>query len=128
MNFEQVNAEQAMVIEFHRAFNCQVGSRPALLSFEEHELRWELIREELQELERAAAEGDLLKVADGIGDILYVAYGYATACGIDMTPVFAEIHRANMAKLGGGIREDGKVLKPTGWTGPDIARVLAEQA
>lgn len=62
-----------------------------------------------------------------IGDCLHTLY----ICGVDAMPVFAEVHLANMRKLGpDGLpikREDGKVLKPEGWTPPDIQRVLDEQ-
>jgi predicted HAD superfamily Cof-like phosphohydrolase len=58
-------------------------------------------------------------------DLLCVVYGTAAEFGIDLAPFWQEVHRTNMAKAGGPIREDGKRLKPSGWRPPDIAGVLA---
>ncbi len=72
---------------------------------------------------------DLEGIADGCADINVVSNGTAIACGIDMEPIQAEVDRANLAKFGPGssLRSDGKVLKPPGWTPPDIAGKLREQ-
>ena len=48
-------------------------------------------------------------------------------CGIDLAGFFTEVHRANMAKLGGGMTSDGKAQKPVGWNKPDLEGVLAAQ-
>lgn len=79
-------------------------------------------------LYQRAADPSLVEVADGIADAIYVLLGTAIEAGVDMDPVFDEVHRSNMAKAGGPRRADGKVLKPAGWTPPDIAGVLARQA
>ena len=47
-----------------------------------------------------------------MADLLYVVYGTAVSYGIDMDPVFREVHRSNMSKVGGYKREDGKWVKP----------------
>jgi len=65
---------------------------------------------------------------DGLGDMDYVVEGTRLEFGVDGKPVAAEIHRANMAKANGPVREDGKRLKPEGWTPPDIEGELAKQA
>jgi predicted HAD superfamily Cof-like phosphohydrolase len=57
--------------------------------------------------------------------MLYVLYGTAVSFGIDVRPVFAEVHRSNMAKVGGGKRADGKVTKPAGWKPPRVTELLA---
>lgn len=112
------------VLEFHRAFDVLVGRAPASPDSGVVDLRLKLIREELAELEAAMAEGDLIGIADGLADLLYVVYGTAVSYGIDIRPIFDEVHRSNMAKVGGTKREDGKVLKPDGWTAPNLAPIL----
>ena len=114
-----------MVLEFHHRFGVSVGRRPGLPSAEVVELRRRLISEEVAELEEALAAGDVVEVADALADILYVVYGAAAAFGIDIRPIFAEVHRSNMAKVGGPTRADGKVLKPAGWLAPRVVELLA---
>jgi len=60
-------------------------------------------------------------------DLLYVTYGAILACGVDADAVFVEVHRANMQKLDGPRRADGKLLKPPNWQPADVAGVIAEQ-
>ena len=64
--------------------------------------------------------GDLALIADGVADTVYVAVGTAVALGIDMTPIWRIVQRANMAKFGPGgyRREDGKWMKPADWKDP----------
>ena len=92
------------------------------------ELRAELIREEAQETVDAILRGDLVGALDGLCDLLAVTYGTAAEFGVDLAPFWDEVHRSNMAKAGGPVRDDGKALKPVGWTAPDIAGVLAVEA
>lgn len=112
------------VLEFHRAFDVLVGRAPASPDAGVVDLRLKLIKEELAELEAAMAAGDLIGIADGLADLLYVVYGTAVSYGIDIRPIFDEVHRSNMAKVGGAKREDGKVLKPDGWAAPNLAPIL----
>ena len=118
-----------MVLEFHRAAGAYVSDEPTLdVPAEVRDLRLRLISEELDELRAALESDDLPGAADALADLLYVVHGAALAFGIPIDEVFAEVHRANLGKLGssaGAIeREDGKVLKPDGWKPPDIERVL----
>jgi predicted HAD superfamily Cof-like phosphohydrolase len=118
-----------MVRQFHRAAGVYTSEEPSLdVPTEVRELRLRLISEELEELRAALDADDLAAVADAIADLLYVAYGAALAFGIPIDEVFAEVHRANLAKLesigGPHERDDGKVLKPDGWMPPDIEGVL----
>ena len=83
-----------------------------------------MIEEELTELHDALRIGDAIGTADAIGDLLYVVYGAALAYGIDMEPIFTEIHRSNMTKVGGKVRGDGKVLKPQGYSPPNLKPIL----
>lgn len=75
-----------------------------------------------------ATKLDHIKAADALADIIYVCIGAANEMGIDLAAVWDEVHRSNMAKIGpdGEVkrRADGKVIKPEGWTPPDIARAL----
>lgn len=73
---------------------------------------------------RRRGEGEqahaLAEVADGLADLIYVACGAALELGIPLGAVWAEVHAANLRKAGGPRRQDGKVLKPNGWTPPDV--------
>lgn len=86
-----------------------------------------LIAEEIDELSDAIIDGDLSAAADAIADLIYVLASFAIDLGINLDEVWASVQAANIAKAGGPIRADGKVLKPEGWTPPDVAGVLACQ-
>ena len=115
------------VKDFHIAFGQRVGDKPELPDTKERTLRMKLLAEEMYEYTVAENENDLVEVADALADIIYIACGTAVAYGIPLDKVFAEVHRSNMAKLVDGkplYREDGKVMKPEGWTPPDVEGVL----
>ena len=115
------------VKDFHIAFGQRVGEKPSFPNTSERTLRMKLITEEFNELCDAEENNDLTEVADALADIIYIACGTAVSYGIPLDKVFAEVHRSNMAKLVDGkpiYREDGKVMKPEGWTPPDIEGVL----
>ena len=118
------NPMQRQVEAFHRELEHPIGETVAI---RRPELRAELIREEAQETVEAILRGDLIEAVDGLCDLLYVVFGAAVEFGIDLAPVFDEVHRSNMAKKGGVTRADGKTLKPPGWTRPDIAGEIAKQ-
>ncbi len=90
-------------------------------------LRLDLMVEEFTEMLTAIDNRNLEEFADALGDLEYVLNGFAIACGIDLRRVNAAIQAANMAKVGGPMREDGKVLKPEGWKSPDIELLLLTQ-
>jgi predicted HAD superfamily Cof-like phosphohydrolase len=103
-----------MVRTFHRAAGGHVAEEPTLdVPAEVRDLRLRLISEELDELRAALECDDLVGVADAIADLLYVVYGAAMTFSIPIDEVFAEVHRANLAKLdarsGLLARHDGKV-------------------
>ena len=120
------------VREFHDAFGIanadspvgDIGSKEALL-------RYTLMREENEEYLEAANQGDLVEVADALGDMLYILCGTMLKHGLEhkIEEVFLEIQRSNMSKLDGDgrpiYREDGKVLKSDRYFRPDIAAILA---
>jgi len=117
-----------MVLEFHEKFNLLTEPRrPHLPDGETRKLWLDLMREEYAEHWNAVVEEDLVAITDSLADIIYIAYGVAIAHGIDLRPIFAEVHRTNMLKTGGGTREDGKILKPEGWEPPRIEELLREQ-
>lgn len=119
---------QEDVAEFMRGMGQEVRTVPIGevidIPVAEERLRVDLIQEELDEF--MAAES-ITEIADAIADILYVTVGAACTYGITLQPIWDEVHRSNMAKTGGPIREDGKKLKPDGWTPPDIEKCLREQ-
>lgn len=115
------------VLAFHRKFACYVGDCPHLPQRSIVDLRLRLIREEYRELLKAIRLGDLAGIADAIADLVYVIIGTAIAFGIDIRPIWQAVQQANMAKTGGGTRQDGKILKPPGWRAPDVAGLVARQ-
>ena len=119
---------QAMVEAFHRTFEIVVQQTPALVDDRTRALRERLIHEEFEELKEAMAKDDLVAIAKEMADLLYVVYGTAVSYGIDMEPVFREVHRSNMTKVGGYKREDGKWVKPATYSPAAIEPILAEQA
>ncbi len=114
---------QELVRAFHVAMGHPAPDSPTFSRCRE-KLRLDLIKEEYREIEAALAQHDMAEVVDGIADLLYVTFGMAVELGVDMGPVFEEVQRANMSKVGGGQRADGKQLKPEGWKPPDIQSEL----
>jgi predicted HAD superfamily Cof-like phosphohydrolase len=119
--------EQSMVEEFHRKFGILVQDTPAIPDGPTKELRVRLIQEEFDELKEALSQDDLAAVAKEVADLLYVVYGTAVSCGIDMEPVFREVHRSNLSKVGGYKREDGKWVKPPTYSPASLGPILAAQ-
>ena len=116
---------QKMVLDFHRAFGHSVAPRPTTaITFEDLKLRAGLIEEEWDELHLAMMRDDLPGIADGLADLLYVVLGTALTYGIDLEPVFCEVHQTNMAKQTGDGPAIGKVQKPEGWQPPRIKEIL----
>ena len=116
-----------MVGEFHDAFGIRSEPVPVIPDEGTQALRCSLIREELEELQAAFADGDLVEVADAVADLLYVTYGTAVSCGIDIEPIFREVHRSNMTKVGGTRRDDGKWIKPDDYSPARIEPLLKQQ-
>ncbi len=119
------------VNEFHVTF--RVGgapNEPTLLSSQESELRFKLLKEENDEYLEACKNNDLVEVADALGDQLYILCGTILKHGLQhkIEEVFDEIHRSNMSKLDENgkpiFREDGKVMKGKGYFRPDIKKIL----
>lgn len=118
-----------MVMEFHKATGKPIPEKPRLADPQTEELRLNLIEEEYdKELKEALFVGDIIAIADALADLLYVTYGFAIEYGIPIDKVFAEVHRSNMTKFknGANFREDGKLLKGTGFEPPRIKEILDE--
>lgn len=116
-----------MVQEFHKQFEIHVSPTPSIPDEPTQILRKRLIQEEFDELQEAMQEKDLPSIAKELADLLYVVYGTAVSLGIDMEPVFQEVHRSNMSKVGGHKREDGKWVKPPTYSPAQLDGLLAAQ-
>jgi predicted HAD superfamily Cof-like phosphohydrolase len=119
--------EQAMVEAFHTRFEIVTQTTPMDVSEETKHLRVRLIQEEFDELKEAMASGNLAEVAKEMADLLYVTYGTAVSYGIDMEPVFQEVHRSNLSKIGGYKRADGKWVKPPTYSPANIQPIVEVQ-
>ena len=119
--------EQQMVTEFHHDFDIAVHALPLVPDEATRSLRVRLIQEEFDELQEALSRRDTVSVAKELADLLYVVYGTAVSCGIDMEPVFREVHRSNMSKVGGHKRADGKWVKPATYSPARLEPILVAQ-
>jgi predicted HAD superfamily Cof-like phosphohydrolase len=117
-----------LVGDFMEAFGQDVLCEPTWPDRDVIDLRIDLIEEELQELEVAVANSDMVEVADALTDLLYVIYGAGHAFGIDLDACFEEVHRSNLTKLGPNgraiRREDGKIMKSENFEEPNLEAVL----
>ena len=116
---------------FHKSFGMGISDIPiASLGEDKNKLRFGLMEEENQEYLDAAGKGDLVEVADALGDMLYILCGTILEHGLQhkIEEVFEEIQRSNMSKLGADgnpiYREDGKVLKGPSYFKPNIGDIL----
>lgn len=119
-----------VVREFHETFGLPVADTPQMAGIGLARQRHQMFLSEVSELGSAVLEGDLPGIAQELADVVYVAYGTALTYGIDLDAVIAEVHAANMTKLGADgkpIMMDGKVQKGPYYMRPDVARVLARQ-
>ena len=119
--------EQMKVLFFQLVFNQKVSDKPVTPDKLTIDLRTKLIDEEFEELKTAFANENLIEIADALGDLLYVIYGTANSCGIDLQNVFDEIHKSNMTKIGGTVNEYGKLLKPESYKRPVLKNFLTYQ-
>lgn len=147
-----MNQMQLAAREFHEKFGAHVGDhinldyrevRAKLImeeavetcaalgftvnaSIDEEGIPGERVYREVQRFSKRYTEPNLIEAIDGLCDLLYVIFGAAVTMGIDLEPFYAEVHRANMTKGGGGVRADGKILKPAGWQPPDHENILID--
>ncbi len=113
---------------FMKTFGQEVKVKPSFSTHKINSLRYDLIKEELEELKVAMENSDLLEVADALTDILYVTYGAGHAFGIDLDKCFEEVQSSNMSKLdedGKPIyNESGKVMKGQKYFKPDLSKFI----
>ena len=126
-----MNPIVASLLEFNQAFDIPKLDSPDIGPEELIELRIKLLREEVEEYAEAARTGDLVEVLDALADIGYILAGTILNHGMQniYDDAFDEVHRSNMAKLVDGKvlrREDGKVMKPQGWTAPQLAQFVTK--
>ena len=120
-NFEDVK-------KFMKTFGQPVIYKPQFPDEKTMSLRYDLIKEELNELETAMKEKNLKEIADALTDILYVTYGAGCAYGIDLDKCFQEVQRPNMSKLGKDgkpiYNEKGKVMKGPNYSEPNLKQFV----
>lgn len=124
--YEKIKA----VEEFHETFKIGNANQITLVEERDYHLRYNLIKEENDEYLEACKNGDIIEIADALGDQLYILFGTILKHGLQhkIEEVYDEIHRSNMSKLdekGEPIfREDGKILKSNLYFKPDIRKIL----
>ena len=113
---------------FMKTFGQKIESKSSFPEQKIQDLRYELIREELEELKVALEEKNLKEVADALTDILYVTYGAGHAFGIDLDKCFDEVHASNMSKLGVDGKPiyngSGKVMKGPNYFKPNLKKFV----
>jgi predicted HAD superfamily Cof-like phosphohydrolase len=121
-----MSPEQVMVRDFHVKYDAPVAAAPAQIGPKDRMRRARLIVSEASEFLEAADRDDFVEMVDALADLLVVVYGAAVEMGVDLEPVFTEVHRSNMSK-NGGKDAGGKILKGPGWSPPDIVAELRKQ-
>ena len=120
-NFDKVK-------NFMQTFGQEVKNKPSFSTEKINNLRYDLIKEELEELKEALDKKDLIEVADALTDILYVTYGAGHAFGINLDDCFEEVQQSNMSKLdseGNPIYNDaGKVMKGPEYFKPNLSKFI----
>ena len=120
-NFNKVKA-------FMKTFGQEVKTKPSFSTDKINSLRYDLIKEELEELKVAMENKDLLEVADALTDILYVTYGAGHAFGINLDKCFEEVQNSNMSKLGEDNKpiynDSGKVMKGPKYFKPSLTKFI----
>ena len=113
---------------FMETFGQGVKNKPSFSTDKINKLRYDLLKEELDELRVALENKDLLEVADALTDILYVAYGAGHAFGINLDKCFEEVQNSNMSKLDQNNKpiynESGKVMKGPKYFKPDLSKFV----
>jgi len=121
-NFESVK-------KFMETFGQEIKEKASFPNDKITSLRYELIKEELNELKEAIDSKDIKEVADALTDILYVTYGAGHAFGINLDKCFEEVQNSNMSKLdlnGKPIyNEKGKVMKGPNYFKPNLSKFVA---
>jgi predicted HAD superfamily Cof-like phosphohydrolase len=125
-----MNEWQKMVYEFHQKFKLHIEPRPHIVPRRVADLRIALSDEENKELREGIINEDIIEIADALADKIYVDCGTAVSYGINLDPIFREVHRSNMTKLWDGkpkYNEAGKVVKPETFEYPKIGAEIKKQ-
>jgi|TARA_B100001142_G_scaffold216541_1_gene214696 predicted HAD superfamily Cof-like phosphohydrolase len=121
-NFESVK-------KFMETFGQEIREKAGFPNEKITSLRYDLIKEELDELKEAMDNKDIKEVADALTDILYVTYGAGHAFGVDLDKCFEEVQNSNMSKLGSDgkpiYNDKGKVMKGPNYFKPDLTKFVA---
>ena len=121
-NFERVK-------KFMETFGQEIREKAGFPNEKISSLRYDLIKEELDELKEAMDNKDIKEVADALTDILYVTYGAGHAFGVDLDKCFEEVQNSNMSKLGSDgkpiYNDKGKVMKGPNYFKPDLTKFVA---
>ena len=116
------------VKKFMETFGQEVKTKPEFPSDKTVKLRYDLIKEELDEFAQAIKDRDITEIADSLTDILYVTYGAGIAFGIDLDKCFDEVQRSDMSKLGQDgkpiYNENGKVMKGPKYFEPNLKKFV----
>ena len=113
---------------FMKTFGQIVREKPQFPDEKTMQLRFDLIQEELNELQEAMKTKNLKEIADALTDILYVTYGAGYAYGVNLDKCFKEVQRSNMSKLGEDgkpiFNDKGKVMKGPNYSEPDLKQFV----
>ena len=116
------------VKNFMKIYGQEIKTKSSFPSEKIIQLRYDLIKEELDELSLAIKEKDIIEVADALTDLLYIVYGAGHSFGIDLDKCFAEVQRSNMSKLDNDgkpiYNENGKVMKGPNYSKPNLKQFL----
>ena len=121
-NFESVR-------KFMETFGQEIKEKASFPNDKITTLRFDLIKEELDELKVAMINRDIKEVADALTDILYVTYGAGHAFGINLDKCFQEVQNSNMSKLGNDgkpiYNDKGKVMKGPNYFKPNLSKFVS---
>lgn len=112
-----------LVRKFHEKFKVPVLEKPTLIPKKRSDLRYNLMKEEVEEYIKGAAKADIDNIAKELADILYTIYGTVLEHGLQekMEEIFEEVHRSNMSKEHG----EYKIKKGAGYVEADVKRILS---
>jgi predicted HAD superfamily Cof-like phosphohydrolase len=118
---------QEKVRLFHEKHGYSAPDRPTLIAGGDADVRYKVMREELEEYMRAQDHDDLTEVADALADLLYTVLGTAVVHGIDVQPIFDEVHRSNMTKDAAPPEEPNRPFKGPAFERPRLAELILLQ-
>jgi predicted HAD superfamily Cof-like phosphohydrolase len=118
---------QEKVAAFHDKHGYDNPAKPTLIDGPASDVRYKIMREELEEYMRAQDKRDLVEVADALADLIYTVLGTAVVHGIDLQPIFDEVHRSNMTKDAAPPTEPNRPFKGPAFERPRLAELLLIQ-